>query len=823
MSDKAKANKEEEDRLILSDAGKTVITIEPSFDLKGALTKLQSCSDTISPKEKLRIILGIHVRFYHSALPELTRMLKAGGAHVHSLKLVKRAISSCKACSSFARAPNTPKLKTSISTFFNQNVVTDLIIIDKVHVYCIYVDDCTRYKVVCRLMNKSAECWLKAFLEHWVRYFGPPKKLTTDQEGALMSELTSRALQRFNIEFNAVGSEGHTGAGLAEASIRLVKLIAYKLKHSAHEAGLTISFDDLMIEAAMACNLMLNYNRHCPLEAVIGYVPRDPYDPESCEILAHTGALEFDEDIFETQLRLRILAKEAILNSIVQERLTKANNTKVVQAPTSTFSVGDVVDLFRPPQHKGLEGWTGPHTLIHIAHDRSKAIVLCKSLPLLVPIRHIRLHVPVQSFVLRIHMSNPVNDLNPLQQFKLDFAAIVTRIVSHVEGLNVGTHEFIGTTKRHDGTIKLYPDDFQANAPPVFRDCQVMAKQLYQLMHIDGVVFANGVRRLPAVYGCSFGSVVAWVREARDKDIMVDVNPSSCTTVSSICSCFRPFGSSDTALVMFYRFNISDEEAEQREWNMDIDTSDLASDKPMSFDDICSISIDNESMREFDPDDDNDSKQPPPPPGAPGNAVPFVHTNRVPFMPIMSNPIIHNIGTPQDTSMSANESSTVTYDADKESSVSSIIVHKAKVRKTIMKDDREAEGSSVEGEDVEVEGSSGIVLPIVTPFVPGSSSTNNPNLVVPASPSSHAPSHVPASPTSIPCPSSNGSLADTIDYRDDDVEDIDKAEFAMQLMCHKLADNDDDLGSLQNEVYALLSTDSGLMQDYNIAVNESLP
>ena len=124
------------------------------------------------------------------------------------------------------------------------------------------------------------------------------------------------------------------------------------------------------------------------------------------------------------------MSKEAIVQSIVSERLVKANETKVQQIGSEDFKVSDKVDVYRPPSSKGTEGWTGPHELIHIAPERSKAVALVKSLPLLIPIRHIRLHTYIAAFIQYVmtkiyHAHNAVMTPSPKNSVSDEVRALV--------------------------------------------------------------------------------------------------------------------------------------------------------------------------------------------------------------------------------------------------------------------------------------------------------------------------------------------------------------------------------------------------------------
>ena len=133
-----------------------------------------------------------------------------------------------------------------------------------------------------------------------------------------------------------------------------------------------------MDEAAMSSNLMLTYGGCTPTQAVFGYVPACLYDPEVDAIGPVIDAASPTPDVLELALRCRLQAKEAILQSIVEDRLARAQHTKVHQHKPEDLAKlvdGATIDLWREPDSKDEEGWRGPATLLKLYRDRSRTIV----------------------------------------------------------------------------------------------------------------------------------------------------------------------------------------------------------------------------------------------------------------------------------------------------------------------------------------------------------------------------------------------------------------------------------------------------------------
>ena len=193
------------------------------------------------------------------------------------------------------------------------------------------MDECFRYVAVELLERRTADCWMKAVFGCWIRYFGPPRVLVTDQEGAITSDLVGKCCERFGINRDFGGSQGHTAAPMAERRIEIVRIGAAKLWQQVRKQGMPISKEQCVVETAMSTNLMLTYGGCTPTQAVFGFTPRELYEPENPGLSAASSATDAAPDAMEAALRSRLEAKDCILQSVVEDRLARAANTRVQQ------------------------------------------------------------------------------------------------------------------------------------------------------------------------------------------------------------------------------------------------------------------------------------------------------------------------------------------------------------------------------------------------------------------------------------------------------------------------------------------------------------
>jgi hypothetical protein len=149
------------------------------------------------------------------------------------------------------------------ATTFGERIQLDLFQFKSVWVLLV-VDECTRYKVAVRVASREWHELARTLMNHWIRYFGPPRQLVSDQESSLMSHEAGVELERLGItrvpKGTTAGEAGkqHTGTGLVERHIGLVQLTMQKLEAELDRTNIPVEIGELAAEAAMAQNSTLN-------------------------------------------------------------------------------------------------------------------------------------------------------------------------------------------------------------------------------------------------------------------------------------------------------------------------------------------------------------------------------------------------------------------------------------------------------------------------------------------------------------------------------------------------------------------------------------
>ena len=376
---------------------------------------------------------------------------------------------------------------------------------------------------------------MKAVFASWIRLFGPPRFFVTDQEGAIKSDLVGKCCERFNIDRDFGGSQGHTAAPMAERRIEIIRLGAQKLWGSVVKQGLRTTKEEVVIETAMATNMMMTYGGATPTQALLGYQPRELYDPEANTITSLTSALDVQPDAMETALRLRLEAKDYILQAVVEDRIARASNTRVQQHRPEEMAKlvdGARIDLWREPDTKDDPGWRGPAELVKRYPDGGRCIVEWRGHVMLVPIRHVRPHVGF------VWWTSPTERATTESA---DDAAAVQELMSAIEqGVPFQVLVFGLMWSAAAREYANVPEDLESRPPRIF----VLARRVSTIIgqvEFAGIQFGTQVKRTRDVTGAGRARLLQWNSNGRESYRILDVDPSRSNLLQSTFSSFCMF------------------------------------------------------------------------------------------------------------------------------------------------------------------------------------------------------------------------------------------------------------------------------------------
>ena len=355
-------------------------TMKPLYSIKRVLHRLpqEVSKDTVNAK---RMLLGLHERLWHANATDLANLLLRAGMPPAVVEMAHEAVANCTICRKYSRLPARPKSKISLAAHFGDEVEMDIFYLWP-KPFVLLIDVATRYKIAYETPSRETGELLKGLLHRWTSIFGPMRVLTSDQESAIMSSTAAIEFERLGVTRNPKGTTAgeagrqHTGTGLVERHVALIKLTMQKVKAECDRQGLLVEDSDVATESSMSHNLCLTYGGYSPCMAVFGVVPRAFYEFETPQMTAITGAADRDATVFETALRLRQIALTAIQQSLAEDRLTRATLHRSHRVDTTELVPGtSTVEIYRDA------AWRGPATLLEADQEEGTAIVKHKESP----------------------------------------------------------------------------------------------------------------------------------------------------------------------------------------------------------------------------------------------------------------------------------------------------------------------------------------------------------------------------------------------------------------------------------------------------------
>ena len=567
--------------------------VKPSIDLKDLPKKLISAT---TKEERQRLLRAVHERFWHASPSDMVRLLTAACLPKDIIVMGAEVAKDCTHCAKFAPKMPTARIKSTLATQFGESVQTDLFFLFD-EVFVLIIDEAIRWKSGNHLPGKETKHLLNNLMSSWIRIFGPPKHLITDQEGALMSSEATQFCEQFGITRVPVG-QGRVGSkGLVERHISLTKHSMLTLKKQLDSQGIAVTYGELIMESCMAQNHILEYNGGTPQTALFGQQTRSWYSPEDDHIMSFDGADSQRPDAIESAMRLRMLAKQCILQSIVQDRIARAAAHRQHKHEAELLTPGTMVGIWRKPKTGSVSGWHGPAELISVQRRAGSAIVVLQGLPLLIPLHHIRKHKLLSYFQQQLRL-----DTTKLQQLQLvnpqtvllqllddnttttsttdhqqhNFVVIppiTNRIMDIVEGnMATGKLVWIGLVWK-DSNWRWQPNKEVVDECLALQLCIKLFGEFLGTIH--GVIYGNSLRRLPKVDKGRMALLLRWKASDRLQYITMMTTPNGKT--------FRGDDFTDWTTVMLYSFDVpADDVMEGPDPSM-IDWDDISSIDPKSI------------------------------------------------------------------------------------------------------------------------------------------------------------------------------------------------------------------------------------------------
>ena len=302
------------------------------------------------PVEEIkRKLYLLHAATGHGPIKNLVRMLKHYGAPKEVL--VEAEKFQCSVCQERSRPQ--PRNQATLEIQPKKLEVIEADVGHWVHPdgnhyqFLLYVDSGSRFKVARHIItgkrdHVTAAQFITTFRECWVEYFGNPRTLRVDPDGAFRSHELSSYCDANNIFLDIMPGEAHWKLSLCERGIQGVKELLSKMAQDFPD----VSFVDLLSEAIRVFNSREQIRGYSPVQHLMGRAPDD-----EGRFFAAPRALTEDlccEGPREENVRSHQLRQQAEMRFIEwtgQQRLSRAQNSKAKIRPV--YHPGDLVYIWR--------------------------------------------------------------------------------------------------------------------------------------------------------------------------------------------------------------------------------------------------------------------------------------------------------------------------------------------------------------------------------------------------------------------------------------------------------------------------------------------
>ena len=276
---------------------------------------------TTNKPDAVRTVQRLHRNLGHPDPSHLAELLESRGASAIVVETAKTY--HCAACQRYKKPNKSSPAQLPTAETFNHIVQSDVLWLklgDKKIPVLSMVDTATKYQAGAVIYGEKTSDFLHAFERCWIRHFGCPTVLVTDEgRGWASDEMMSWAANH-NIQHMISPGEAHTRLSLVER------------RHQILRKSLEVYMDDMQLTSVNGLREALAYTLpqinstpsvagYSPSQWVIGYQPGFPGDllAEGLNPTHLDGIMSF-----EKHLEKRAAAKQALIKADTDRRLRRA-------------------------------------------------------------------------------------------------------------------------------------------------------------------------------------------------------------------------------------------------------------------------------------------------------------------------------------------------------------------------------------------------------------------------------------------------------------------------------------------------------------------
>eukprot|EP00971_Amphidinium_carterae_P181024 3590931-Amphidinium_carterae.1 len=442
------------------------------------------------PVQAIRAVLRrLHVRWWHASKERMHDLLRTAGASREVLDQVDPVCSTCSICRSWKRPHDKVQTSSRLSHRFNETIQADVMFIERKPILHV-VDEATRFSSAVWLHSTGDQDMILGLHESWLRTFGPPKELRSDQEAGFRSDWAGVQLARWGINRILLPDRMH--ASVVERHHAVVRNTFLKVRAQLEQDGLPSSPHMVLSETIFAKNAMTLVGGYTPYSAVFGRTP--PLMLVDFET-AHMESLQDDgADQFGLSCKIRELAVASMAQAIALDRVTRAAKEHgQASSADMNLEIGALVDYYRTLVGKERAGWRRPAKVVDLTTAQDGIMhISWQGRILSVSTQDVRPHVVLLTWLsLESHVHNIV--------------------IQYAESLDSGHVAFFihVLTPGSEGT-KVASKCIRDH-PQVWSSMKEVASLDFGITTLTGAMVGRGCRKLPGVPHVANSVMIAWI------------------------------------------------------------------------------------------------------------------------------------------------------------------------------------------------------------------------------------------------------------------------------------------------------------------------
>ena len=344
----------EQIELKFTSSGHYMIDLKP-FSIEDVKENISLLSLTEATAKKL------HTQFGHAPTDRLIDLIRNSGIEDKKfLKLVEDTEKNCETCKRYKKQKPRPVVALSLAKGFNEVVSVDLKDVEKEKVFHI-VDNATRYSGGALVTNKSKEEIVDKFFMNWIKIFGCPKKLLSDNGREFNNELFKEMASLLGVELLSTAAESPWSNGITERHNALIGTMMTKILEEtkcSKEVALAWSFS--------AKNSLTNVYGFSPNQLAFGHNPNFPALIDSSVATAEGSS---SSKLIADHLNAMHAARKAFVENESSDKFRRAISKQTRTSTVLTYEQGDKVYFKR----KNCKRWQGPGHVI--GKDKNQVFV----------------------------------------------------------------------------------------------------------------------------------------------------------------------------------------------------------------------------------------------------------------------------------------------------------------------------------------------------------------------------------------------------------------------------------------------------------------